>query len=93
MSDGRSVYPRIETGYAFTPDMIDDLVNKNFKQTFLQRIATLRIEFYIPKNLIVQHIHNKEKEKKTEKNRKRNGYIVDVLISVDIQEIAKLEEK
>ena len=31
MSDERSFYPRTETGYAFTPDMNDELVKKIMK--------------------------------------------------------------
>ena len=33
MSEYNSIYPRIETGYAFTPDMNDNVVEKkcNFK--------------------------------------------------------------
>ena len=75
MWDPKSIYPKTETGYAFTKDMIDDLVEKFNNQTFYQRSAILKIKYYNPKNLIVQHLPVKEKEKKFEINRMRNGYI------------------
>ena len=34
--------------------------------------------YYIPKNLIVQHIPVEERVKKSEINRMRNGYIIDI---------------
>ena len=39
---------------------------------------------------MVQHLLVKERQKKIEINRMRNGYIVDVLTSVDIQENVKI---
>ena len=93
MSDPESIYPRIETGYAYTKDMNDDLVNKFNNQTFTQGSAILKIKCYYPKNLIVQHLPVKERVKKMEINRKRNGYIIDTLTSVDIQEIVKIGGK
>ena len=42
MSDGKSIYPRIETGYADTSDMKNDLVKKLKNQTFTQGSAILR---------------------------------------------------
>ena len=89
MSDENSIYPRIETGYAFTRDMNNELVEKVNNQTFTQGSAILKIKYYNPKNLLVQHIAINEKEKKNEINRMRNGYIIDTLTSVDIQEIVK----
>ena len=89
MSDSKSIYPRKETGYAFKPDMNDELVVKFINQTFTQGSAILKNKNYIPENLIVQHLPVKEKEKKVEINRNRNGYIVQTLTSVDIQEIFK----
>ena len=93
MSDPKSIYPRIETVYAFKPDMNDELVEKFNNQTSTQGIAILKIKYYNPKNLIVQHLPVKEKEKKIEINCMRNGYIIDTLTSVDIQEIAKIGRK
>ena len=44
MWDENSVYPKIETGYAFTDDMNDELVQKFNSQTFNQRIAISKIK-------------------------------------------------
>ena len=93
MWDEKSIYPRNETGYAFTRDMNDELVEKFNNQTFTQGSAILKIKYYNKRDLIVQHLPIKEKEKKIEINRMRNGYIVDTLTSVDIQEIAKIGGK
>ena len=93
MWDERSIYPRIETGYAFTRDMNDELVEKLNNQIFTRGSAILKIKYYNPRDLIVQHLPIKEKEKKIEINRMRNGYIVDTLTSVDIQEIVKIGGK
>ena len=93
MWDEKSIYPRIETGYAYTPDMNDALVNNFNTQTFTKGSAFLKIKYYNPKNLIVQHLPVKEKEGKIEINRMRNGYIIDTLTSVDIQEIVRIGGK
>ena len=53
----------------------------------------MKIKYYNPKNFIVQHLPVKEKEKKIEINRMRNGYITQVLTFVDIQEIVKIGGK
>ena len=90
MRDPKSIYPKIETGYAFTPDMNDVFVDKFNTQTFTQGSSILKIENYNPKDLTVRHIPVKEREKKMEINRMRNGYIVETLTSVDIQEIVKI---
>ena len=90
MWDEKSIYPRIETGSAFTQDMNNELVEKINNQTFNKVSAILKIKYYNPKNLIVQHLPIKEKEKKIEISRMRNGYIIDTLTSVDIQEIVKI---
>ena len=45
MWDERSIYPRIETGYAFTTDMNDELVGKFNNQTFTQGSAILKIKY------------------------------------------------
>ena len=47
--DKFSIYPKIETGYAFTPDMNDELVEKFNNQTFTQGSAILKIKCYNPK--------------------------------------------
>ena len=93
MWDPKSIYPRIETGYAFAKDMNDALVEKFNNQTFTQGSATLRVKYCNPKNLIVQHLPVKEKVNKIEVNRMRNGYNIQILTSVDIQEIVKIGGK
>ena len=72
MWDKNSIYPRIETGYAFTRDMNDELVEKFNTGNFAQGSVILKIKYYHPKNLIVQHIPVKEQEKKIEINCMRN---------------------
>ena len=52
--------------------------------------AILTIKHYNPPDLIVQHLPIKEKGKKMEVNRMRNGYVIDILTSVDIQKIVKI---
>ena len=53
----------------------------------------MKIKYYNPRDLIVQHLPVKEKEKKIETNRMRNGLIIDHLTSVDIQEVDKIGGK
>ena len=55
--------------------------------------AILTIKYHNPLDLIFQHLPVKEKVKKIEVNRMRNGYIIDTLTSVDIQEIVKIGGK
>ena len=79
MWDEKSIYPRIETGYAFTRDMNDELVEKFNNQTFTQGSSFLKIKYFNQRDLIVQHLPVKEKEKKIEINCMRNVYIIDTL--------------
>ena len=73
--------------------MNNELVEKFNNGNFNQGSAILKIKYFNPRDLIVQHLPVKEKEKKIEINRMRNGYIIDYLISVDIQEIVKIGAK
>ena len=93
MWDENSIYPRTETGYAYTRDMNDELVEKFNTGNFSQGSAIFEIKYYNPKNLIVQHLPVKEREEKIEINRMRNGYIIHYLKSVDIPEIVKIGGK
>ena len=93
MLDPKSICPKIETAYAFTKNMNDDIVEKFNKIKFKQGCTFFKIKYYNPKNLIVQHLPVKEKVKKFEINRMRNGYITQVLTSVDIQEVVKIAVK
>ena len=93
MWDEMSVYPKIETGFAFQPDMNDVYVEAFNNQSFNEdgdEAAILTIKYYNPPDLMFQHLPVKEKVKKIEVNRMRNGYIIDTLTSVDIQEIIKI---
>ena len=92
MWDENSVYPQIESGFAFKPHMKDVYVEAFNNQTFNQdgdESGILRIKYYNPPNLIFQHLPVKEKVKNVEVNRMRNGYIIDTLTSVDICETVK----
>ena len=93
MWDKNSIYPKIKSGFAFEKHMNNALVEKFNNQTFTQGSAILKIKYYIPKNLIAQNLPVKEKEKKIEITRMRNGYITQVLTYVDIQEIVKIGGK
>ena len=73
MWNENSIYPRMETVFAYTSDMNEKLV-KNFNTgTFTKRSAILKTKHFNPKNLIVQHLPVKEKEKKLEISRMRIG--------------------
>ena len=93
MWDENSIYPGSETGYACTKDMNKKLIKKFNTGNFNQGSAILKIKYCNPKNLIVQHLPVKKREKKIEINRMRNGYIIDTLTSVDIQELVKIGGK
>ena len=66
------------------------LVEKFNNGNFNQGSAILKIKNYNPRDLIVQHLPVKDKEKKNEVNRMRNSFSIDHLTSVDIQEIVKI---
>ena len=96
MYDCEGVYPKIETGFAFKPQMNKTYVEAFNNQTFNEdgdESAILTIKYYNPPDLIFQHLPVKEKVKKIEVNRMRNGYIIDILTSVDICEIVKIGGK
>ena len=91
-----SVYPTIESGFVFKPHLNDVYVEAFKNQTFNQdgdEIAILTINYYKPPDLIFQHLPVKEKVKKVEVNRMRNGYIVDTLTSLDNFEIVNIGGK
>ena len=73
--------------------MNEELVENFNTGNFVQGSAILKIKNYNPKNLIVQHLPVKGKERENEINSMRNGYIIDHLTSVDIQEIVKIGGK
>ena len=96
MWDKNSVYPKIETRFAFKPHMnkiyVEAFNNKTFNQGG-DESAILTIKYYNPPDLIFQHLPVKEKVEKIEVNRMRNGCIIDTLTSVDIQEVVKIGGK
>ena len=76
---------------------MNDVYVEAFKiETFKQdenASAILKIKFYNPPDLIFQHLPVKGKVKNIQVKRMRNGYIIDTLTSVHIQEIIKLAGK
>ena len=96
MWDEKSVYPKIETGFAFKPHMNDVYIEAFTNQPFNEdgdESAILTINLYNPPDLIFQHLPVKEKDKNIEVNRMRNGYIIDTVTSVDFCEIIKIGGK
>ena len=77
VSDPESIYPRIQTGYAYTKDMNDEFVEKFNSSNFTQGSAILKIKYHNPKKLIVQHLPVKERVMKMEIDCMRNGFILD----------------
>ena len=61
MWDAKRIYPRIETGFAYSTDMNDELAEKFNTDNFTQRRTTSKIKYYNPKNLIGQHLPVKER--------------------------------
>ena len=67
MWDENSVYPKIETGFAFKPHMNDVYVEAFNNQSFNEdgdESAILTIKYHNPPDLIFQHLPVKEKVKK-----------------------------
>ena len=92
MYDEKSINPKIETGYAFTNDMNVKLVD-DFNQKSFNTSAILKIKYYNPPDILLQHVRIKEEVNKIEVNRLRNGYIVATLTYVDSQQIVKTSGK
>ena len=96
MWDENSVYPKVETGIVFKPHLNKTYVDAFNNQTFNEddnESATLKIRYYNPPNLKLQHFSVEEKLKNIEVNRKRNGYVIETLTSVDIRELVKFGGK
>ena len=96
MWEEKSVFLKIEIGFAFKPYMNDVYVEAFNNQTFNRdgdESAIIIIKYHNPPHLIFQHLPVEEKVEKTEVNRMRNGYIIDTLTSVDIFEIVKIGGK
>ena len=89
MWDESSVYPKLETAFAFKPEMKKTYVNAFNNQTFNEdgdEPAILRIKQYHPPDIIFEHLPVKEKDENIEVNRIRNGYINATLKSIAICE-------
>ena len=71
---------------------VDSFNNQTFNEDG-DKSAILTIKFYNPPDLIFQNLPLKGKVKKIEVNRMRNGFFIDTLTSVDIQEIVKIVGK
>ena len=92
MYDENSVYPKIESGFAFKPYMNDVYVKSFNDQTFNQdadESAITKLKHYNPPDLIFQHLPVQQKVRSIKNNRMRNGYITNTLTSVDFPEIVK----
>ena len=70
--------------------MNDERVEKFKNGNFTRGSAIINMKYHNPKNLIVQRLPAKERENKIEIHRRRNGYIIDTLTSVDICENVKI---
>ena len=62
------VYLKMETGYAFAKDM-DDSIVEHFNSG---ATAILKIKYYKPNNIVLQHIAVEEEVKKIEVERLKN---------------------
>ena len=80
---------KIETGYPFTIDMSDEIIENFFSGNFNQDSAILKLKNYSRPDIIFQHLPFKERVRKIRVSRMRNGYIIDSLISVDITEVIR----
>ena len=91
MWDEKSVYPKIETGFAFKPHMKNIYVEAFNNQTFNQdgNESAILKKYHKPPNPKFQQLPIKEKMKNIEVNRMISRYIMDTLTSVNIQEIVK----
>ena len=90
MWDEKSIHPRIETVYAFTEDMNDELFEKLSSDKFDQVGVLLKREHYTPRFLIVHHHLLEQKMIKVEIIRMGVSCFLDTVTSLDIREIVKI---
>ena len=88
-----SVYPKIESGYAFTKDLHDELVSAFKNRSLTKDSGSLGIKNHNPEDLVLHHVPVKEKAGKVEVIRLRIGCITDTFTSVGIQEIVEIGGK
>ena len=90
--DEKPVYLKKETGFDFEAFMSNVYVKEIINQTFNQNgneTPFLKKEYYNPPILIFQHLPAERKNGKVENYRMGDGYIINTLASVHIQEIEK----
>ena len=95
MWDEKSVYPKIEIGFAFKPHMKKIYVEAFNNQTFNRdgNESAILKKNHKPPNPKFQQLPIKEKMKNIEVNRMISRYIMDTLTSVNNQEIVKFGKK
>ena len=64
MWEQNSIYPRTDTGYAYTTDMNDELVQKFNTGNFTQGSALSKFKYYNPKNRSTSTNERKRKKVK-----------------------------
>ena len=85
-----SIYPKIESGHAYAPDLNDELVRNFGNQTFQQESAIFKIKYHNPSDLIFQHLPVKEKVKIHDIILMQNDFLNDNLTSGYIKKIVKI---
>ena len=97
--DSHSIWPKIETAYAFENHMNDAVCSLFNGQRFeeLNLCCFLTVKYHNPENLIFQHLPARDRIRLPYKNnaymsvnRSRNGVIIATLTSIDIMEIVKI---
>ena len=78
---------------AFTKDANDEFVDANNIQSFTKGGAVFIIKLYNPKDILLNRVPIKEKVGLVEIIRLKSGNSTNILTSVDIQEIAKIDGK
>ena len=79
----KSIYPKFRTGFAFTADMKGEIVEKFNTQTFTLGSAISKVLYSNPSDSIIQYLLVREKARKTEIKRMKNGYFIDILTYKD----------
>ena len=96
MLDEKSVHPKIESGFVFKPHMknvyVEALQNQFSNKDGIES-AVLKIYITISLNLNFNISVKKKKYKKLEADRMRNGYVIQYLNCVDIQDMVKTRSK
>ena len=67
MLDEKSIYPKIETGFAFTAVVNREIVVKMNAQTIIHGGAIVKVPFYNPSDLIFLHLLVRESQEDRDK--------------------------